>query len=86
MPPMLFDMFSRGAGSGMTTRDEYLKYAEECLRLAQQATDVDTRARLLDMAQAWRDLGDKVLGDKVLGDKVPGAKVQNPPLKQDGQR
>ena len=51
--------YSHGCGSGMTTRDEYLKFAEECLRLAQHATDPDARARLLDMAQAWRDLSDK---------------------------
>jgi len=43
----------------MTARDEYLQFAEECLRLAQQAADPDTRARLLDMAQAWRDLSKK---------------------------
>jgi len=43
----------------MTARDEYLQFAEECLRLAQQAADPDTRGRLLDMAQAWRDLSDK---------------------------
>ena len=55
----------------MTTRDEYLKFAEECLRLARQAADPDTRARLLDMAQAWRDLCDK---------------AQNPRAKKDGQR
>jgi hypothetical protein len=55
----------------MTTQDEYLEYAEECLRLAQQAADPDTCARLLDMAPAWRDLGDK---------------AQNPRAKKDGQR
>ena len=52
-------MLPRGDGSGMTARDEYLQFAEECLRLAQQTADPDTRARLLDMAQAWRDLSDK---------------------------
>jgi hypothetical protein len=63
---VLFDMLPRGDRSGMTTRDEYLKFAEECFRLAQQTADPDARARLLDMAQAWRDLADK---------------VQNPPAK-----
>jgi hypothetical protein len=49
----------------MMARDEYLRYAEECLRLARQTTDPEKRARLLEMAQAWRDLGDKAgnLGD-----------------------
>jgi len=64
MSAALFDMLRRGSRSGMNTRDEYLRYAEECLRLAQQATEAAARARLLDMAQAWRDLGDKVPGDK----------------------
>jgi hypothetical protein len=45
---------------GMTTRDEYLKYAEECVRLARQATEPRARTRLLEMAQAWRDLADKL--------------------------
>jgi hypothetical protein len=44
----------------MTTRDEYLQHAEECIRLAQHAADSDTRARFLDMAQAWRDLAGKL--------------------------
>ena len=56
---MSFDMLPWGDRSGMTARDEYLQFAEECLRLAKQAADPDTRARLLDMAQAWRDLSDK---------------------------
>jgi hypothetical protein len=59
MPRVWFDILARGDRSGMTTRDEYLTFAEECLRLAQQAADPDTRARLLDMAQAWRDLAEK---------------------------
>jgi hypothetical protein len=61
---VLFDISPRGLQSGMTTRDEYLKYAEECVRLAQQAADPDSRARLMDMAQAWRDLADKLQNQK----------------------
>jgi hypothetical protein len=53
----------------MPTRDEYLCYAEQCIALAQKATDVDARARLLEMAQAWRELADKYRPD---GDE-PGA-------------
>jgi len=60
----------------MTTRDDYLKYAAECFRLAQQATEAATRVRLLAMAQAWRELGDKAQGDK----------IQNPPAKTNGER
>ena len=44
----------------MPTRDEYLHYAEECVRLAQITADGDARVRLLEMAQAWRDLADKL--------------------------
>jgi hypothetical protein len=44
----------------MTARDDYLKYAEECCRLAQRAAGAGQRARLLAMAQAWRELGDKI--------------------------
>jgi hypothetical protein len=43
----------------MPTREEYLRYAEECVALAQKAADPEARTRLLEMAQAWRDLADK---------------------------
>ena len=43
----------------MPTREEYLRYAEECVALAQNAADPEARTRLLEMAQAWRDLADK---------------------------
>jgi hypothetical protein len=44
----------------MPTRDEYLSYSVECIALAQKAADGETRARLLDRAQAWRDLAEKL--------------------------
>ena len=47
----------------MPTRDEYLRYAEQCVALARKVTDVETRARLLEMAQAWRELADKYRPD-----------------------
>jgi hypothetical protein len=40
----------------MATVDEYRRYAAECLALAQQAENPDDKARLLTMAQAWREL------------------------------
>ena len=43
----------------MPTREEYLRYAEECVVLAQKAAEPEARTRLLEMAQAWRDLADK---------------------------
>lgn len=44
----------------MASAEEYLGYAAECVRLARDATDPDTKARLLQMAQAWRDLAFKI--------------------------
>jgi hypothetical protein len=43
----------------MPTRDEYLRFAEECVALAQKTADASARTRLLEMAQAWRDLAEK---------------------------
>jgi len=40
---------------------DYRPYAAQCLALAQQVNDPDARARLIEMAQAWRELADKVL-------------------------
>jgi NAD-dependent oxidoreductase involved in siderophore biosynthesis len=39
--------------------DEYLRYAEQCLALAAQSSSAADKARLLQMAQAWRDLAEK---------------------------
>lgn len=44
----------------METAEKYRQYAAECLRLAQKAPELDDRSRLVQMAQAWRDLADKV--------------------------
>jgi hypothetical protein len=54
-----FDANPQGLTPGMPTREEYLRYAEECAALAQRAADSEARTRLLEMAQAWRDLADK---------------------------
>jgi hypothetical protein len=43
----------------MAAADEYRGYAAECLRLAQEAKTDEDRARLLRMAQAWRDLAER---------------------------
>ena len=37
----------------------YRRYAAECVRLAQQVADPDDKARLLDMAETFRELADK---------------------------
>jgi hypothetical protein len=40
----------------MASGDEYLQYAEQCLALAAKSANPADKARLLQMAQAWRDL------------------------------
>jgi hypothetical protein len=43
----------------MPSVDEYLQYAEQCLALAAKSSRAADKARLLQMAQAWRDLAEK---------------------------
>jgi hypothetical protein len=43
----------------MASVDEYLQYAEQCLALAARSSNPADKARLLQMAQAWRDLFEK---------------------------
>ncbi|MFZ2094792.1 MAG: hypothetical protein WAU99_23885 [Pseudolabrys sp.] len=38
---------------------DYRRYAAECIRLAQRVSDSDDKARLLDMAETFRELADK---------------------------
>jgi hypothetical protein len=38
---------------------DYRRYAAECIRLAQRVSDPDDKARLLDMAETFRELADK---------------------------
>jgi len=44
---------------GMASDEDYHRYAAECLALAQRTADSNDKARLLQMAQAWRDLAQK---------------------------
>ena len=39
--------------------DRYLQYAEQCLALAANSSNPADKARLLQMAQAWRELSAK---------------------------
>jgi hypothetical protein len=48
-----------GGSRPMASKEECIRYATECLSLAQRASDPADRAHLLRMAQAWRDLADK---------------------------
>jgi hypothetical protein len=43
----------------MASVDEYLQYARQCVALAAKSSNAADRARLLQMAQAWRDLSEK---------------------------
>jgi hypothetical protein len=44
----------------MTQREEFLRYAEQCVRLAEKTDNSGDRARFLQMAQAWRELAAKI--------------------------
>jgi hypothetical protein len=48
----------------MPSVDEYLRYAEQCLALAAKSQSAADKARLLQMAQAWRELAAKHGGGK----------------------
>jgi hypothetical protein len=44
----------------MPDAEDYLGYAAECIGLAQRTSDPEAKARLTQMAQAWRELADRV--------------------------
>ena len=44
----------------MTRIQEYRMWAAMCLRIGQQVTDPERRAQLVEMAQHWYDLADRV--------------------------
>jgi hypothetical protein len=48
----------------MSRADEYCKYAASCLNIAQSISDPHEKARLLDMAQKWRELAEKAEREK----------------------
>ena len=48
-----------GGATTMSRVAEYRRYAAECLRIAQETSDPEAKARLLNMAQKWRELGKK---------------------------
>ena len=43
----------------MASVENYLQYAEQCVALAAKSPNPGDKARLLQMAQAWRDLSTK---------------------------
>ena len=44
----------------MASADEYYAYVEQCIALAAKELHPGDRARLLQMAKAWRDLAEKL--------------------------
>ena len=45
-----------GGRLSMASAEEYRRHAAECLSLAKIAENADDRSRLLQMAEAWREL------------------------------
>ena len=46
--------------AAMASAEEFRGLAEQCFALAQKATDPQDKARLIQMAQSWRELADRV--------------------------
>jgi hypothetical protein len=44
----------------MARADEYRRHAAECLRVAQRVSDPNDKALLIQMAQRWRELAEKI--------------------------
>jgi hypothetical protein len=51
--------------------EEYERHALTCLRLAQQAQDADSKAYLIEMAQAWIRMAGQVRGTDPLKKEPP---------------
>jgi hypothetical protein len=47
------------SGSEMTRAEQYRRYAAQCLRVAQETSNPNDKALLLEMAQKWRELAEK---------------------------
>ena len=45
---------------GMASGEENRRHAAECLSLAKIAENTDDRSRLLQMAEAWRELAARI--------------------------
>jgi hypothetical protein len=43
----------------MSLADRYREFAAECVRVAQQSSNPDEKALLLEMAEAWRRLAER---------------------------
>jgi hypothetical protein len=47
-------------GKAMARADEYRRYAAECVRVAQSTSNPNDKQMMLEMAQKWRELAEKV--------------------------
>jgi hypothetical protein len=56
-PPAVYRKFS--GARRMALVEEYLRYAEQCVALAAKSSNAADKVRLLQMAQAWRELSAK---------------------------
>jgi hypothetical protein len=56
-------------GAGLPTPEEYQRRAADLLRIAQETDDPTNKALLLEMAQAWVKLAERVRAIKSDGPK-----------------
>jgi hypothetical protein len=56
---LLVDHLKLGVTPSMSSAEDLRSYASRCLALAQRAANPDDKARLLQMAEAWKALADK---------------------------
>jgi hypothetical protein len=61
-------------GEAMPGAEDYRRYASECLKIAQRASDLGDRARLLELASAFNDLAAKLDAAKTRGEDDSQAK------------
>ena len=54
------DFLAVQPGKCMDRAEEYRRYAAECLRVAHQSNDPNDKSLLLEMAQRWRELAERV--------------------------
>jgi hypothetical protein len=63
IPPigiLLESCVATSGGLNMACVGEYRQYAAELIRIAQQTQNSNDKATLLDMAQRWRELAEKL--------------------------
>jgi hypothetical protein len=68
---------SWGFGAIMTSADEYRRYAAECVRASQSATNQNSRALFLEMAQKWAELADETEA-RLREESTPGSIAEQP--------